>query len=111
MSLLLGGYQISSCVSLLFLSFIVSVQLLIVVFKRPYNEGIHIFGIILNQTFLAIFCLCLLVRSIKIGQGSLYSEDDNFLLVILFMFLLGVVDMVALARLISAIRVKFKKNE
>lgn len=69
------------------------------------------FGIIINQTCLAIFCLCLLVRSIKISQGFLYNEDDNFLLATLFILLLAIVDIVASIRLVSSIKAKFKRKE
>jgi hypothetical protein len=52
-----------------------------------------------------------MIRSIRIQQGGTYGEDDNFLMILLFIAILALVDIISLARLISVIRMKCRKSK
>jgi hypothetical protein len=111
MSFLMGGYQISSKTALLFLTMIVCGQFIVVVLKRPYIEGIHTFGIIFNQASLVVLTVSLLIRTLKIDQGASFQEDDNFMILLIFITLLILVDIIAFGRLFYLFKQKCSNSK
>ena len=63
MTCLLGGYQISSKVSIIMTAIVIGAQLAILLYFRPYNNAIHNFSIILNQSSVLFLSIILFQRN------------------------------------------------